>query len=902
MTLYLRLLTIIYLVLISISLISCRGTRSELNSFVSGSGGIKKLKVIPSRGSTVFTTEVTIIGSGFDAEGINVFVGDETCKNIEIVNDEQINCSINPQAAGSYDVIVSKANGAAEKVENGFSFINPVSPTGESPTLDSLSDSSGPAMVTKSLTLNGENFVDGSVVKFNTNLGTVYCSNVVVAADKNSLTCNTPVLTAQEAASVTGTSDVIIQTPDGQNDSLASSYTFIRPPIFNSIGVTGGVSAPPVDGVLNNNGSAIQLNINGNYFQDGLTVLINGKSADNCTYNSINQMSCSSLPDQGSTLTNIFSILITNPDGQSISDNIVLAGRPNITGITPNTADPNGGTTITFTGDNLTSNPGETDPNITFRNLANNSELGVCTVTATSPVECTTPDITNEQDVIIRFTNSFGYISDFSSYSAIEPAKLSISYLEIEDGEGSNERGKVSLGGTFTIATRLYNLSNSIAITSLAIDASSLATGFTYDSGNSTCTTTINTNSYCDLYFTYSSDSLNPVLDSGNVVVNYHDGNNSNSQNINFINTYTAPLKIMYKSRDFGDIPAGLNHNSKAARFTHVLQINNPSNNDININLANTGFSGSTFSFAGGSFPGTNASAKVQADQCASNGVIPKQTKCVLSIDFTPTSQASYSESLTITYNGSHTKIIAVTGESTSSTKSNCNPASSVSFGGGTGSAVDPFLICSLAHWEDFSDFTRAESAAPYSYVDKYYLQTGDIDLANPTDGEIKPPKMNAEDYGHFNGGGFKISNYSWQTVENFHGLFEGSGYFENIQGIDLDIIAQHQVGGLTSSGEVDIQNCYVTGDISGTNYVGGLVGFLSGNSGNSTSVHTDTVENSYFYGDIAATSYVGGLFGTLGGFPTANFNASYVLGNLNAYLYSGGIFGLVTGTGNRYW
>jgi len=813
MTLFLRLLTLILLTIFA----SCRGTRSELNSFVSGTGGIKKLKVIPSRGSTVFTTEVTIIGSGFDTEGINVFVGDETCKNIEIVNDEQINCTISPQAQGKYDVLVSKDGDQSEKVENGFSFINPISPTGAAPILDSVTDSSGPATVTKSITLNGTNFVDGSVVSFDTNLGTFFCANVVVSSDKNSLTCNTPVLTPTEAASVSGASDVKVQTPDGQMDSLSAAFSFTGPPKYSSLGFSTSVLAAPVNGVLSNNNSTFTMTIIGENFQDNLSIQINDKAANDCAYVSSTQITCSSLPDQGGNTDGSYSLLISNPDEQSVLAAILLVGRPAITSITPTTSNPDGGTLITLNGENLSSINGLADSTILFRNLANNSNHGSCSVVSpTTAVTCTTPATSNPVGVIVRFQNSYGYIIDHSGFATADAAVMQVSFVENENYV--NKIGKVAIGSVSTFTVRLSNLSSSTNITGITVDVSSIeSNNFTYDAASSNCTN-LATLSNCDLIFSYTAAEHEYLASSGDIVVNYDNGQNADSKTFNFGNVWTAPLKILYPERDFGDIPP--------------------------------------------------------------------ETKCVLSIDFSPTSIADYSGILTLTYNRSNTKILNLTGKSTSATKDNCNPASSSTFGGGDGSVDNPFLICSKAHFEDLHTNTWADTD-PWSYRNKSYLQTADLDLSNPTGGAQYNPNLNvgATPVAIFNGGGYQIKNYTSNYTGLWSGVFYYSGNFENIQIIDQNIVGGRYTGGITGGGSFVITNSYATGSITGGNNTAGLASWLN------TGGYVSKIINSYNYHDIIGAYSSGGLTSHVTSGSSLNVERTYSLGSLTSSISSGNIY-----------
>lgn len=110
------------------------------------------------------------------------------------------------------------------------------------------------------------------------------------------------------------------------------------------------------------------------------------------------------------------------------------------------------------------------------------------------------------------------------------------------------------------------------------------------------------------------------------------------------------------------------------------------------------------------------------------------------------------------------------------------------------------------------------------------------------------------------------------------------------------------------------IDSCYNTGDVSGTLYVGGITGYISGEGGSS-------ISNTYNSGDVTGTNYyIGGLFGYsssretiascfntgnvtasvshaggLAGMGNAAFSDVYNMGSVTAPNYSGGLIALPT-------
>ena len=136
-----------------------------------------------------------------------------------------------------------------------------------------------------------------------------------------------------------------------------------------------------------------------------------------------------------------------------------------------------------------------------------------------------------------------------------------------------------------------------------------------------------------------------------------------------------------------------------------------------------------------------------------------------------------------------------------------------------------------------------------------------------------------------FDGNGFIISglNINNTTLDSPCGLFgmACSNSIINVGLEDVNIISNYgQNGGILGRGNrVNIENCYIEGDISGKNFnAGGLVGFL--NIGN--------VDSCYSSCNIAGNYYVGGLVGAIYNGSVAN---SFVAGSVTSSKDSAGGF-----------
>ena len=137
---------------------------------------------------------------------------------------------------------------------------------------------------------------------------------------------------------------------------------------------------------------------------------------------------------------------------------------------------------------------------------------------------------------------------------------------------------------------------------------------------------------------------------------------------------------------------------------------------------------------------------------------------------------------------------------------------------------------------------------------------------------------------GKFDGLNHTIYNLTIKRPDsNYIGLFGimGKSSIKNIGLSNVNIEGEDKVGGLI--GHIYngyILNSYVSGNVSGNGYVGGLVGENYG-----------TIVNSYVLGNVSGNGYIGGLVGLneSGG----NIENSYVSGTVNGNENIGGLVGI---------
>ena len=201
-------------------------------------------------------------------------------------------------------------------------------------------------------------------------------------------------------------------------------------------------------------------------------------------------------------------------------------------------------------------------------------------------------------------------------------------------------------------------------------------------------------------------------------------------------------------------------------------------------------------------------------------------------------------------------------------------------FCGGDGSSGNPYLICKPAHL----DYVR-------NHLDKHYNLANDIDLTEyiaqnySSAGWLPIGNIDTAFTGYFNGAGHKITGLWIKRSGNDRIALFGFTSKANINNLGIencDITGFQTVGGLVGYNvNSTIQNCYVTGNVNGNNYVGGLVGFNENNS---------IIQNCYVTGNVNGNNAVGGLVGYC--FVASNVKNCYATGNVNGNNTVGGLVG----------
>ncbi len=215
-----------------------------------------------------------------------------------------------------------------------------------------------------------------------------------------------------------------------------------------------------------------------------------------------------------------------------------------------------------------------------------------------------------------------------------------------------------------------------------------------------------------------------------------------------------------------------------------------------------------------------------------------------------------------------------------------CNESGSP-FGGGEGTEGDPYRLCAPQHLNAIG--------ADENCWEKHFLVMGDIDV----DGDFKIIGVDEDSpfTGSFDGRGFTIEHLMISAYEDYVGLF---GYtddarIENVALEDVDVSGSRYVGGLVGkASETTITTSYVSGNITADSQVGGLVGELAAGS---------TISESFATGTVSAAgsltfSNSGGLVGYVE--QSSTVSDCYATGSVSGHSQIGGLVGNLRGNVDR--
>lgn len=209
--------------------------------------------------------------------------------------------------------------------------------------------------------------------------------------------------------------------------------------------------------------------------------------------------------------------------------------------------------------------------------------------------------------------------------------------------------------------------------------------------------------------------------------------------------------------------------------------------------------------------------------------------------------------------------------------------AEAAGYSGGSGTEEDPYKIGKAADWT-----ALMETDTDW---DKHFLLIGDIDFAGAS---LTPIGTQSVPFsGTFDGANHKVSNgvlYIFSECGGLLGYMGSRGAIRNVGVRNVAVLSGGNcdtVGGLLGyNGGGKITSCYTTGEVTGDEYIGGLVGM--NNKGG-------VVTSCYFTGAVTGGWQVGGLVGSNRGTVTACYSTGAITGNAEVGGLVGNNLGIIT-------
>ncbi|MBB3069227.1 putative repeat protein (TIGR02543 family) [Paenibacillus baekrokdamisoli] len=227
-------------------------------------------------------------------------------------------------------------------------------------------------------------------------------------------------------------------------------------------------------------------------------------------------------------------------------------------------------------------------------------------------------------------------------------------------------------------------------------------------------------------------------------------------------------------------------------------------------------------------------------------------------------------------------------------------------FAGGSGSSSDPYQI---------ETAYQLNAVRNYPNSSDHFKLTKDIDLISYGSGEGWTPigSWDVNGFrGTFNGNGKTIRNLNINrpTVDfqALFGLTERTATISDVNLIDVKVIGKNNSASLVAQNQGTVDKVSVSGEVTGFNSIGGLVGVSSSgkiiNSSANVKVegtdniggligdanNQEKVDNNYAVGNVTGKLSVGGLIGV--GIVNTSINNNYAVGNVSGEMYIGGLIG----------
>lgn len=490
--------------------------------------------VSPGSGSTGGGTSVTITGTSFTGATVVNF-GTVAASSFTVNSDTSITATSPPEAAGTVDITVTTPSGtSATGTADHYTYT-----AAAVPAITSVSPSSGTIAGGTVVTIIGTSFTGASAVNF----GSTAASTFSVVSDT--------AIVATVPAGAAGTVDITVVTPSGTSSTgSADHYT------YSAGAVPAVTSLSPTSGTT---GGGTVVTITGSGFTGATGVTFGDTAAAGFTVISDTSIQAVSPAHPGGT----WDIIVTGPGGTSAAvsgDRYTFnsASAAAVTGVSPNSGNVAGGTSVIITGTGFTGSTGVFFGEVAATSFTVNSDTSI---TATSPANpAGTVDVT---------VNTFGGFSATSASDHFTYTVPAPTVTGVTPTSGSTAGGTgVTITGTHftgasavtfgTVAASGFSVVNDTTITATSpseaagtIDITVTTPGGTSGTGSAD-------------HFTYNAAALpsitavNPNSGStaGGTIVSITGSNFTGATTVNFGSTAALGFKVISDTSITATAPA----------------------------------------------------------------------------------------------------------------------------------------------------------------------------------------------------------------------------------------------------------------------------------------------------------------------------------------------------------
>ncbi|MBR0848152.1 IPT/TIG domain-containing protein [Bradyrhizobium diazoefficiens] len=344
--------------------------------------------IAPTSGPGNGGTSVTITGTGLSTATAVTF-GGIAASSFTVNSSTQLTAT-SPAGAGTVDIRVTNPGGiSATSAADQFTYI-------PSPTVTSISPTSGPVVGATTVAITGTNFTGVTAVTFGATAATSFTVN-----SATSITATAP--------AGAGVVDIKVTTASGGTSatSAADQFTYVAPPVISSISPTAGPT-----------GGGTTVIITGTGLSAATAVVFGATAATGFTVNSATQITATSPAGTGTV-----DVRVTTPIGGtsavSAADQFTYVAAPAVTSMSPTSGPGGGGTTVTIIGTGFS-----TASAVTFGAIAASG----FTISSSTQIIATSPAGTGTVDIHVTNPGGTSATSAADQFTYIPaPAVTSIS-------------------------------------------------------------------------------------------------------------------------------------------------------------------------------------------------------------------------------------------------------------------------------------------------------------------------------------------------------------------------------------------------------------------------------------------------------------------------------------------